>query len=117
MKAILGKLGINELNNGRCTGPDGWITGADTAVITSTNPTTGKSIAAVTATDATAYDQIVQAAVTAFQSWRETPGPKRGQLIRDLGNALRDNLEPLGELVSLEMGKIRVEGIGEVQEM
>lgn len=63
------------------------------------------------------YDQVVDANVQSFDSWRSVPAPKRGALIRDLGNALRDNLEPLGELVSLEMGKIRAEGIGEVQEM
>ena len=63
------------------------------------------------------YDTVVQQAQSAFQTWRMLPAPKRGLVVRDLGNALRESLEPLGELVTLEMGKIRNEGIGEVQEM
>jgi aldehyde dehydrogenase (NAD+) len=59
----------------------------------------------------------VDRASEAFKSWRTLPAPTRGQVIRDLGNALREFKEPLGELVSLEMGKIKVEGVGEVQEM
>ena len=117
MKALLEKLGLKETNWGSCTGLEQWLKGKDTAVLTSTNPTTSSPIAGVTSTNAATYDQVVQAAATSFQSWREKPAPQRGQMIRDLGNALRDKLEPLGELVSLEMGKIRVEGIGEVQEM
>jgi aldehyde dehydrogenase (NAD+) len=62
-------------------------------------------------------DRVIAEATRAFVSWRERPAPKRGDLIRDLGNALRDVKEPLGDLVSLEMGKIRAEGHGEVQEM
>ena len=64
-----------------------------------------------------AYDRVVSEAVRSFTTWRERPAPKRGELVRDLGNALRELKEPLGDLVSLEMGKIRVEGHGEVQEM
>ncbi len=64
-----------------------------------------------------AYDRVVEAAAPRFQSWRERPAPKRGDLVRDLGQALRAAKEPLGDLVSLEMGKIRAEGHGEVQEM
>ena len=64
-----------------------------------------------------AYDRVVEEAVRTFESWRERPAPKRGELVRDLGNALRDAKEPLGDLVTLEMGKIRAEGHGEVQEM
>ena len=61
--------------------------------------------------------QVITRASSAFQTWRSVPAPKRGEVVRDLGNALREVKEPLGELVSLEMGKIRAEGIGEVQEM
>jgi aldehyde dehydrogenase (NAD+) len=60
---------------------------------------------------------VVERAQSAFLTWRMLPAPRRGLLVRDLGNALREQVEPLGELVSLEMGKIRAEGIGEVQEM
>ena len=63
------------------------------------------------------YDRVVAEATRAFEMWRMVPAPKRGELIRDLGNALRELKEPLGDLVSLEMGKIRAEGHGEVQEM
>jgi aldehyde dehydrogenase (NAD+) len=62
-------------------------------------------------------DHIIQAAQTAFHTWRQLPAPRRGLVVRDLGNALRERIEPLGELVTLEMGKIRAEGVGEVQEM
>ena len=81
------------------------------------NPTTGEPIARVQQASAEAYDEVVSHAVAAFESWRMTPAPKRGELVRDLGNALREMKEPLGDLVSLEMGKIRAEGHGEVQEM
>ncbi|MAU00287.1 MAG: aldehyde dehydrogenase family protein [Anaerolineaceae bacterium] len=116
MKAILEKLQINSENQGVCTGPDGWIA-SDTKPIVSLNPTTGEPIASVLPATAVSYNSAVDTAQSTFQTWRSTPAPQRGQLVRDLGNALRDNLEPLGELVSLEMGKIRAEGIGEVQEM
>ncbi len=116
MKTILEKLQIKPVNEGVCTGPDGWAA-SDAEPIVSFNPTTGEPIASVRPATAVAYNHAVDAAKSAFQSWRSTPAPQRGQLVRDLGNALRENLEPLGELISLEMGKIRAEGIGEVQEM
>ncbi|VAW29904.1 Aldehyde dehydrogenase B [hydrothermal vent metagenome] len=116
MNAILEKLNIQAENSGVCTGSDGWLA-SEAAPLVSYNPTTGKPIAAVQPATAVTTNTTITAAQTAFQSWRSTPAPQRGQLVRDLGNALRDNLEPLGELISLEMGKIRAEGIGEVQEM
>ena len=116
MKAILDKLGIQDINAGACFGPNGWLT-TDGPTIISNNPTTGKPIATIMATTPDAYDQIVTHAMANFEKWRATPAPKRGLLVRDLGNATREVLEPLGELISLEMGKIRAEGIGEVQEM
>ncbi|MEZ4642303.1 MAG: aldehyde dehydrogenase family protein [Chloroflexota bacterium] len=116
MKAILDKLHLTAVNDGACIGPDGWLQTNGTP-LTSVNPATNEPIAQVTTTTPAAYEQIVAAAQTAFASWREMPAPKRGLLVRDLGNALRAAQEPLGELVTLEMGKIRAEGIGEVQEM
>jgi aldehyde dehydrogenase (NAD+) len=115
MKSILDKLQIKEVNAGVCTGPDGWLATGD--VITSYNPTTGQPIASVSQATPETYAQVVAHSIETFQSWRELPAPHRGQLIRDLGDAVRQLQEPLGELISLEMGKIRVEGIGEVQEM
>jgi aldehyde dehydrogenase (NAD+) len=115
--ALLGKLSLEAVNPGACTGPGGWLATADSHKLTSFNPTTGESIAQVVLASPAAYDQAAAAAAAGFLKWRDVPAPKRGELVRDLGNALRDLKEPLGELVSLEMGKIRAEGHGEVQEM
>jgi len=80
------------------------------------NPSTNEAIATVALDDAAAYDAAVGRAQCAFEAWRTTPAPRRGELVRRIGLALREHIEPLGELVALEMGKIRAEGIGEVQE-
>jgi aldehyde dehydrogenase (NAD+) len=114
--ALLGKLSLDAINPGVCTGPS-WIEEADAHELTSFNPTTGEPIAAVRLASPAAYDQVAAAAASAFRTWREVPAPKRGEVVRDLGSALRELKEPLGDLVSLEMGKIRAEGHGEVQEM
>lgn len=116
MKSLLDKLNLTPHNSGVCTGPDGWLPGS-TDPIVSTNPTTGETIAAVSPATPAQTDQVIQAAQAAFHTWRQMPAPRRGLVVRDLGNALRELAEPLGELVTLEMGKIRAEGIGEVQEM
>ncbi len=117
MHALLAKLGLSEVNPGACTGPGGWIEDPAGTPLTSYNPSTGAAIARVVqATNAT-YEAVAREAQEAFGSWRTVPAPRRGQVVRDLGEALRDAKEPLGELVTLEMGKIRAEGMGEVQEM
>lgn len=115
-KAILERLQLKADNSGVCVGPSSWIT-TDATPIISYNPTTGTPIAQVTPATEVAYQQVVDAAQAGFMAWRELPAPKRGHVIRDLGTLVRDAIEPLGELVTLEMGKIRAEGIGEVQEM
>jgi aldehyde dehydrogenase (NAD+) len=115
--SILDKLGLRPVNAGACTGPNGWFEDPGAARLTSFNPTTGDALAAVSVVSADGYDRVAAAAHAAFLSWRETPAPRRGELVRDLGQALRDAKEPLGDLVALEMGKIRAEGHGEVQEM
>ncbi len=117
MKALLEKLGIQEVNPGACTGPGAWIEDPDGKPLISYNPTTGEPLATVIQATSDTSQQVISRAQSAFQTWRGVPAPKRGEVIRDLGNALREVKEPLGELVSLEMGKIRAEGIGEVQEM
>ncbi len=117
MKGLLEKLQVEEVNAGACIGPDGWLQDNAGEKLVSYNPATGEPIAAVIQPTPEIYDQVVQNAVDCFHNWRDVPAPQRGQLIRDLGNALRELKEPLGELVSLEMGKIRAEGHGEVQEM
>jgi len=116
-RALLDKLGIEDVNAGACSGPDRWVRSSGADRVVSANPTTGEPIAAVELTTEASYEEVVGAAARAFTTWRERPAPKRGDLIRDLGNALRDLKEPLGDLVTLEMGKIRAEGHGEVQEM
>ena len=116
MNDILKKLGIEALNAGVCTGVDGWMQGAGLE-LPSISPTTNEVIASVTQASAADYDLAVAAARAGFETWRLLPAPKRGELIRDLGEALREHKEPLGELVTLENGKIRAEGLGEVQEM
>ena len=115
MNALLRKLRIDAVNPGACSGKNLWKSGAQR--LTSFSPATGNAIADVMMADATEYDAVAEQATSAFLKWRTTPAPVRGQLVRDLGNRLREICEPLGELVSLEMGKIRAEGIGEVQEM
>jgi len=84
--------------------------------IASENPTTGEPIAWIRLSTRVNYDAAVASASDRFQSWRMTPAPRRGEIVRQIGLALRERVEPLGELVSLEMGKIRAEGIGEIQE-
>ncbi|NLT66169.1 MAG: aldehyde dehydrogenase family protein [Acidobacteria bacterium] len=115
--ALLKKLSINDVNPGACYGIEGWITDPEGEETVSTNPSTGERIAAIVQAGPHAYEHVVSEAVRAFESWRMTPAPKRGEVVRDLGNALRELKEPLGELVSVEMGKILAEGHGEVQEM
>jgi aldehyde dehydrogenase (NAD+) len=117
VKSILDKLQIAQTNPGACSGPDGWISDASAERLVSTNPATGEPLAAVARAYEATADRVVGDAAAAFERWRERPAPKRGDLVRDLGNALRDHKEPLGDLVTFEMGKIRAEGHGEVQEM
>ena len=115
--SLLEKLGIRPVNSGACSGSDGWIEDEQGVELISYNPTTGEPIARVIQATAATHSAIVADAASAFSTWREVPAPQRGQLVRDLAQELRRFKEPLGELVSLEMGKIRAEGIGEVQEM
>ena len=117
MKSLLEKLQIKDVNPGACTGPDGWIEDPAGAELISYNPATGEPIAKIIQATQSTCDVVAERASEAFQSWQSVPAPQRGQVVRDLGNALRELKEPLGELVSLEMGKIKIEGLGEVQEM
>jgi len=114
-RAILERLDLSEVNLGIC-GED-WIHDRDGDPLVSYNPTTNAPLATVIQATPASYDAVVRQAQNAFTTWRLRPAPKRGELVRDLGSALRALKEPLGDLVSLEMGKIRAEGHGEVQEM
>ncbi len=116
-KALLDRLGIADINPGACTGPEGWIRDPNGTEIESLNPTTGEPIAKVVMATPDTYETVMAHAHETFDTWRRLPAPYRGQIVRDLGDALREHKEPLGDLISLEMGKIRAEGHGEVQEM
>lgn len=115
MNHILTALGISNQNAGTAVGGQ-WLhsTGAP---IQSFSPVDGSLIATATATDAAGYQQVVTQAEEAFQVWRQWPAPKRGEVVRQIGEALRLQKQHLGELVSYEMGKSLQEGLGEVQEM
>jgi aldehyde dehydrogenase (NAD+) len=117
MKSLLEKLSIQPVNAGASTGVDGWLMDKNGRELISYNPTTGEALAKVVQATPESYEKVASAAQTAFLKWRHLPAPKRGDLVRDLGNALREFKEPLGDLVTVEMGKIRAEGHGEVQEM
>ncbi|MDB5246727.1 MAG: aldehyde dehydrogenase family protein [Segetibacter sp.] len=112
---LLQQLNINEHNRGVSTGLKWLETKGET--IQSFSPVDGKLIASVTATDKESYEAVIQKAKDAFIEWRMWPSPKRGDIVRQVGEALRSNKEPLGKLVSYEMGKSLQEGYGEVQEM
>ena len=117
MKDILKKLNINAENYGSCIGGQDWFETTSEGLIESINPATGELIAKVYKSSANDYDKVLEASNIAFEEWRMIPAPKRGDLIRLMGNALRENKDLLGSLVALEMGKIKAEGDGEVQEM
>ena len=117
MNAILKKLSIQDVNPGACTGPGSWLADPGGKELISYNPTTGEPLARIIQATPVVYEQVAATAQAAFMQWRDVPAPRRGQVVRDLGEALREVKEPLGDLVSLEMGKIRPEGHGEVQEM
>lgn len=113
---FLEELGVKEINiNGACLGPE-WL-GSNGKVLKSINPTYGQKIAEITQADEYACEVIITEAVKAFKDWRSVPMPERGKIVRQLGDELKIYKEPLGALVSLEMGKILEEGKGEVQEM
>ncbi len=117
MKTLLERLHLREVNPGACTGPEGWIEDTAGKELVSYNPATGEPIAKVIQATGATYEAILRKATEAFETWQSVPAPRRGQLVRDLGVALREAKEPLGELITAEMGKIKAEGVGEVQEM
>jgi aldehyde dehydrogenase (NAD+) len=117
MRALLRKLQLQPVNPGACTGQGGWIEDPGGAALVSFNPATGEPIATVIQATEAGYEAVMRKAALAFEVWRTVPAPKRGLLVRDLGAAVREVKEPLGELITAEMGKNKAEGMGEVQEM
>ena len=116
MQDVLNRLGLSAVNPGTWLGAKSLQDDAAT-LIESINPANGEVIASVASTTEAEYEQVIAAARASFEEWRRLPAPARGEAIRLVGNALRDNKDALGSLVSLEMGKIKAEGDGEVQEM
>ena len=115
-KDFLRQLHIEALNPGTSTGQKN-ITPANPEYISSFSPADGELIAKVAITDEAGFEEVVSQAQAAFQRWKTIPAPKRGEIVRQIGNKLREHKEHLGKLVSYETGKILQEGLGEVQEM
>ena len=111
---VVKELQLEEHNPGVFAGR--WLQGSD-GELTLHNPATDDVLGYVGQASETEYDQVVESSLKAFAGWQMLPAPKRGEYVRQVGHALREHKEALGALVSLEMGKIRVEGEGEVQEM
>ena len=116
MKDFLSALGIKKENAGTSTGQK-YLKTDSSNLITSHTPSNGSEIAGVYETTKNEYEAVVKASQKAFETWRMMPAPQRGEIVRQIGLKLREYKEPLGKLVSYEMGKIYQEGLGEVQEM
>jgi len=108
------ELGLEQVNQGTSTGENWFSSGAE---IASHSPVDGKLIGKVTSTTKEDYEKVITAATAAFKEWRMMPAPQRGEVVRQFNDELRRLKEPLGKLVSYEMGKSYQEGLGEVQEM
>jgi aldehyde dehydrogenase (NAD+) len=118
VKALLGRLGLEPQSSGAWSGSGGWAPAAATArMIDVRNPADGKVIAQVRGATPDDYERVMSSAVEAAALWRTVPAPKRGEIVRLVGEELRKHKDDLGRLVSLENGKILAEGLGEVQEM
>ncbi|MEJ1221317.1 L-piperidine-6-carboxylate dehydrogenase [Sediminicola sp. 1XM1-17] len=114
IQEALKQLGVQDINLGTSTGSDNFSSGD---VIASHSPVDGALIAKVKTTSKEDYEKVMQTATSAFKTWRTMPAPQRGEIVRQFGDKLRELKEPLGKLVSYEMGKSYQEGLGEVQEM
>ena len=112
---LLSSLGLKDINQGSSTGYQ-WLnsSGKISGVF---SPVDGNKISSIIETDEDTYEKIIEAASSAYVSWRKVPAPKRGEIVRQIGNELRENKDSLGQLVSYEMGKSLQDGHGEVQEM
>jgi len=114
---VLAQLGLGEINPGVWSGKHGWSADTSGALIDCINPGNGERLAQVRAATAGDYEHVMAAAIEAAAAWRRVPAPQRGEAIRRMAEALRARKDALGSLISLENGKIKAEGDGEVQEM
>jgi len=112
---VLERLGIEPVNSGACG--RAWLASPGGEIISSINPADGEELARVRLASAQDYETVVGESLEVFERWRMVPAPKRGQIVREVGDELRASKDDLGTLVTLEMGKILAEGKGEVQEM
>jgi len=112
---LLKSLGLVESDNLGCYNGSKWL-GGSTERVTSICPSNGKVLATIVQGTVEDYESCMSATMTARKAWMETPAPSRGEIVRKIGDALRKHREALGTLVSMEMGKVLSEGIGEVQE-
>src|ERR1700730_10688093 len=110
-------LGLSDINPGTWSGARAWSEQPDAPLFESLNPATGKRLAQVRGATPADYEHVMAAAVAAAAAWRCVPAPKRGEAVRLMGDELRKYKDALGSLVSMENGKIKAEGDGEVQEM
>lgn len=117
MKNLLETLNLKAVNSGASFAKDSWLESKNTPVLHSINPATEQTIASIQTCSPEYYETIIQAAEKAFSTWRNIPAPKRGELIREIAEQLREKKTFLAQLVSLESGKSKTEGEGEVQEM
>ena len=113
----LESLGINKVNSGACIGGREWIDCSNNGTVTSYNPSNGDEISKIALSNKGIYHEVVKASQESFKKWRMVPAPKRGELIYQISLKLREHKDSLGSLISFEMGKIKSEGDGEVQEM
>ena len=113
---FLRELSIQDVNPGSCAGPDDWSSIEGHELLEVVTPIDGSLIAKVALASVDDYERVVKTAQEAFLKWRLTPAPVRGQIVREVGEELRKQKEQLGKLITLEMGKIVAEGMGEVQE-
>jgi aldehyde dehydrogenase (NAD+) len=117
MRDIFASLGLSELNSGAWSQDGGWSKDTTGPVIESINPATGELLGRVRSATAADYERVIVSSRQAFEQWRMVPAPKRGEAVRLIGEELRAHKSALGSLVTLETGKIKPEGDGEVQEM
>ncbi len=113
---FLKELGLQETNPGACAGPNDWSSIQGRDLLDVVTPIDGTAVARVALASETDYEHVVDGAQKSFKEWRMTPAPVRGQVVREIRDELRKFKDPLGKLITLEMGKIVAEGMGEVQE-
>ncbi|MDD5248772.1 MAG: aldehyde dehydrogenase family protein [Rhodocyclaceae bacterium] len=115
VESVLSRLGLSEANAAAATGDGRWLPGSGS--FADEDPSTAQPLARVARGTAADYEAVLAAAAAAFRRWREVPAPRRGLFVRELGDELRRRKDELGTLVALEVGKIKAEGDGEIQEM